>query len=85
MVKVVLLGDGGRVFQGKFRHSVEGVLLGALSLRDLDTKRLMWLQCSFQDMLLLLGYASCPLVCVLDCCPFIRDNYPIKLTWMCVM
>lgn len=57
---MVLLGDGVRVCQCRFLHLVESVLLGALSLRDLGIKRS--LQCAFQDVLLLLGYAGVPLV-----------------------
>lgn len=59
---MVLLGDGLRICQRKFLHSVESVLLGALSLRDLGTKRSIELRCAFQDVLLLLGYADVPLV-----------------------
>ena len=44
--KVALLGDGVRICEDKFLHLAEGVLLGALSLRELDTKRLFWLQSS---------------------------------------
>lgn len=44
--KAVLLGDGVRICQDKFLQLVEGILLGVLSLRELDTKRLFWLQCS---------------------------------------
>jgi len=64
--KTVLLGDGVRICQGNFLHLVEGVLLGALCLRELDTKKMFWLQCSFQNMLVLhvslLGYANCSTV-----------------------
>lgn len=44
--KAVLLGDDVRICQDKLLHLVEGVLLGALSLRELDTERLFWEQCS---------------------------------------
>lgn len=43
--KAVLLGDGVRICQDKFLHSVERVLLGAFSLRELDATGLFWLQC----------------------------------------